>query len=114
MSLDLRRQFQAVRKRRRMYVPDERFLSVVAFVDGCDLATNRELLRGFSDWLYVNGVRSGQTSLHWSAVLEIARGLRPRSGLTSDQNEQLVQDLFEALDKFLADRKHVFAVSALD
>ena len=115
MSVDFRQLFPAVQRRPSMYVLDGRFLTLVAYVDGCDTATGGALLRGFKDWLYATRVGSGQTSVGWPGVLEFARGLyeerEPLRELTNEESEQLIDDTFQALDEFLASHDHVFAVT---
>jgi hypothetical protein len=91
-----------------MYVLDDSFLTVAAYIDGCDAATGGTLLSGFDNWLFTTRVRPDRTSLAWPAVLLVARGLYndrgPKLELTKEQNEQLVQDMFAALDEFLSSR----------
>ena len=98
-----------------MYVLDDRFLTVVAYVDGCDAATHGVLLQNFTDWLYAARVGPGRTSLDWPGVLKVARGLdvdrRSYGDLTQQENAQLIDDLFGALDEYLASNEHVFEVA---
>src|SRR5260370_5256112 len=109
MSTDFRQLFQAMQRRPSMYVLDGRFLTLVAYVDGCDAATDGALLRGFRDWLYPTRVGTSKPSLTWPAVLKFARGLQGE--LTQEEHERLIDDTFAALDEFLASHDHVFAVT---
>jgi hypothetical protein len=92
-----------------MYVLDGRFLTLVAYINGCDAATGGALLRGFRDWLYPTKVGTSKPSLTWPAVLKFARGLQGE--LTQEEHEQLIDDTFGALDEFLASHDHVFTIS---
>jgi len=115
VSVDFRELFQAMQRRPSMYVLDVWFLTLVAYIDGCDAATGGALLRGFRDWLYPSRVGTSKPSLSWPAVLKFARGLLAERGpsreLTKEEHEQLIDDTFQALDEFLAPRDHVFAIA---
>ncbi len=107
--MDFRKLFQAMRMRRNMYLMDDRFATVVAYVDGCNAATDGALLGGFRDWLHATRVGNVKPSLTWPAVLKFARGAQ--GDLTPEQNQQLIGDMFDALDEFLASHDHVFATT---
>ena len=97
-----------------MYVVDRRFPTLVAYVAGSDAATGGQLLEGFREWLHERRREGGETSLTWDAQLLHARYPgRTRDELAEDEGSKLVDDLFEALDQFLAARRHVVTVNWL-
>lgn len=51
-----------------MYLPHDRYNTLVGFAEGCNLATGGVLLSGFNEW-FSEAVLGCQTSLHWSAVV---------------------------------------------
>jgi hypothetical protein len=107
MTVDFRKVFAAMRRARRMYVGDDRFLTTVAYVDGCNTATDGDLLNGFQEWLTAKcGIDVG--SNHWQAILLANRGLfeegRSLPELTKEQHDLLVDDMLAALHEFLSTR----------
>lgn len=65
---DFVRLVEGLRSRVRMYVPDDRFTTLVAFVEGVNTGTDGGLLRGFNEWLQ-QGLLRCVTNFHWSAVI---------------------------------------------
>lgn len=57
-----------LRRRRRMYVLDDRFSTVVAFVEGYNVAFDGVPLSGFQDYV-VARLLNRQTNLHWAYVI---------------------------------------------
>jgi hypothetical protein len=57
-----------LRRRPRMFIFDDSYLTMVAFVMGCDARAGGQLLEGFGTWC---GGRFGerQSSLHWAALI---------------------------------------------
>lgn len=51
-----------------MYLPDDRFLTVVAFVEGYNTALDGAPLRGFDEYV-AQEVLGRHSSLHWSSVV---------------------------------------------
>jgi hypothetical protein len=95
------------------------YVAAISLVKGCNLATAGELLRGFTDWLYVrNGSKPDSVNWTWYLVESrypgITRSGRSYLDLTDAENAQLVEDLFNALDAFLAERDHVFVIEVED
>lgn len=91
-------------ERRRMFLPDDRYYTLVAFVEGCNAATGWELLAGFNQWTAAQ-VLGHQSSLHWSVV--IASKSSPemlKSGhgaIPSEIEASAAADLLKLLDEFL-------------
>ncbi|MGH3713971.1 MAG: hypothetical protein ACRDT4_11000 [Micromonosporaceae bacterium] len=92
--MDYRELFAAVRRRPRMYLPDETYASAVAFVSGCQASTGGLLLEGFREWLQVRVGRIASLTFDGLAG-ELAR---------SDSDADRIAALFDALDAFLAER----------
>ena len=74
--MDYRQLFEAVRRRPRMYIMDERFATFAAFVRGCEAGNDGQLLAGFREWLVVR--RGGGRNLAWEALVLHEAGLRPQ------------------------------------
>ncbi|MFC7247221.1 hypothetical protein ACFQO7_32515 [Catellatospora aurea] len=88
-----------------MFLPDDRFATLVAFLEGGNQLTNGDLLRGFNEWVQerLHGP-DYQSSLHWSAEIAESVAGRARKGLSMPeaQEEQAKELLLDALDGFLA------------
>jgi hypothetical protein len=59
-------------RRRRMYLPDDRFASLVSLVVGFDLASDRSQLGGFQEWVAVR-LLGGYSNRVWYSILISAR-----------------------------------------
>jgi hypothetical protein len=97
-----------------MYLVDSRYETLVAFVNGCDCAT--ECLEGFTNWLHQRNGGTGSTPVHWSGQLVYARfpeQYNTKWTLTSEEDSLVVTDLFEALDGFLSEHISTFEVLPL-
>lgn len=110
-AVDFQTLFQAMSRRKRMYVSDNRFLSVVSFVDGCDAATDGKLLAGFGSWC-AQPVFDKPSNMHWSRAL-LARQVPGyslvgeqilRGDVAEDVEEQLSIDFFRLIQEFLSGR----------
>lgn len=66
--MNFRELFLELGKRPRMYLPDDRYHTLVAFVEGCNAATDWKLLSGFNEWTAAQILRH-ESSFHWSAVV---------------------------------------------
>lgn len=95
-------------KRRRMYLPDERYSSVVAFIEGFNIALGGEPLRGFQEWISMR-IRGGHSSLHWSIIVAsirvpevLDRGIR-LDQVPADVDELLADDLLQMLGDFMTE-----------
>ena len=107
--MDFRELFRNLDQRPTMFLPDTRYNTVVAFVEGCNAATDRELLRGFSGWVHdrILGYRS---NFHWQAVI----AAKYLSGKLDERWQESIKDesfhdlasheLLAQLDDFLAAR----------
>lgn len=56
--MHFRNLFSDPRKRRRMFLLDDRYMTLVAFVEGCNAATDWQLLEGFGKWVSSRLLRS--------------------------------------------------------
>lgn len=108
--VDFRALFRDVGIRRGMYGLDPRYSTLVAFVEGCDAATNAELLSGFRDWLGSKLLGQPKSNIAWWAIIagvhvgECLEGSRHISDLPPELDEQLCADLLRFLDQFLEER----------
>ena len=113
-GVDFRQLFRSVRATPGMYGLDSRYRTAVAFVSGCDMATNRQLLAGFNEWMFASTGGSGDSSLSWSGWVVLKRFpdlMQVRyDTLTPEQQSQLVGDLFDEIDKFLAEAGSTYTV----
>ncbi|GIE84070.1 hypothetical protein [Actinoplanes regularis] len=57
-----------LRKRRRMYLLDDRFATAVAFVEGFNTALDGAPLAGFQDYV-ADRILGRRSSLHWSYIV---------------------------------------------
>lgn len=107
---DFQTLFKDVAARPEMFLPDRKFNTVVAFVEGCDAATRGSLLVGFSNWIHEN-ILGYTTNFHWSTV--IASKYAP-GGLSETWPAEVVdnasfetsavRELTTQLDRFLGHR----------
>ncbi|MEV4315954.1 hypothetical protein [Actinocrispum sp. NPDC049592] len=87
-----------------MYVLDDRFSTVVAFVDGFNAAHDGQALAGFGE-LVADRVLGGPTGLHWAYV--IANSLVPdMTGMRLEEippqfNAPLTNRLLDLIDEFV-------------
>ncbi|MEU7825494.1 hypothetical protein [Catellatospora sp. NPDC049133] len=89
----------------RMFLPDDRFATLVAFLEGGNQLTNGDLLRGFNEWVQERLHGPGYlSSLHWSAEIAESVAGRARKGLSMPEEleEQAKDVLLDMLDGFLS------------
>jgi hypothetical protein len=105
MRVDLAELCFHLRHRRRMYVGDDRFLTVVAFVEGYNAARDAGPLSGFPDFVSMR-LLGHHSNLHWSAVIastEVPGVLETDAGLNGQpQQVQLgwIHRLLDLLDDY--------------
>jgi len=109
-SIRYRELFRSIRERRGMHgIPDGTVASI-AYVIGCDAATEYHLLDGFASWLNVRRGESGNTSLSWfGELVRLVVGAEAASGspywkLAPADSAAVETMLFETLDLFLEER----------
>lgn len=66
--MELREACYHLRHRRGMYLPDDRYASVVSFVTGLASASDGRMLAEFNEWVGVR-VRGGRTPVVWWSVI---------------------------------------------
>ena len=93
-----------------MYLPDDRFNTLVAFVEGYNLATDGRFLGGFNRWLQERSFGE-VTNYHWQAIVAaIALGIRPCERWRDMTNEgfdaRASAELLDQLARFLRTRDH--------
>jgi hypothetical protein len=107
--MDFRDLFEQLGSRPRMYLPDARYHTLVAFVEGCNAATDWKLLAGFNEWVAVQ-VLGRESSFHWSvivaskffpAILEEPSTVKIPSELEGPASEELLR----FVDSFLRARR---------
>jgi hypothetical protein len=103
---DFKQLFRDVGERRLMYLPDDRYATLVAFATGCDAATGWRLLSGFNAWVAERTI-GNRSSLHWS-VLAAVRSMpalleRPEAigDMAMDVQARSCVELLRLLDRFL-------------
>lgn len=104
-EVDLRKLFDDLRKRRRMFLLDDRYMTLVAFIEGCDAAADWRLLEGFGEWV-AEVLFNAETTLHWSTIVaaKIDPGLLQEAqarSLSPEYESTASSDLLELLDRFL-------------
>jgi len=97
---------QKFRERPLMYISNETFGEVVAFISGFDVASHGGTLGGFREWLIVKF--DGGNNLSWSAlVLDCFALQQPGAGklVTASDNLAAIAYLFETLDQFMNEQR---------
>jgi hypothetical protein len=94
-----------VASRPGMYLPDRRFNTLVAFVEGCDLGAEGQLLDGFSNWLQERTF-GYVTNYHWDTIVAaIVLGEPPherwRSSVDENFDPRASEELLNQLRLFL-------------
>ncbi|MFC0038643.1 hypothetical protein [Actinomadura rayongensis] len=95
-----------LQERRGMYLPDGRYASAVAFVEGYNTALGGASLRGFQQWLSKR-VYGRDSGVHWSYIVASIRVNELRDGgmgfdrIPPDQDEILINDLVELIAEFV-------------
>ncbi|WP_067705997.1 hypothetical protein [Actinoplanes awajinensis] len=103
--MDLRELCFHLRHRRRMYVFDDRFLTVVGFVEGYNSALDGRPLRGFHDHV-AERVLGRYSPRHWSMIiasaepLVAARGDRDLHDLPQELQLSLTHRLVDLLEEY--------------
>jgi hypothetical protein len=108
--MDFRELFRNVGHRRRMYLPDDRYASLVSFVEGCNAATEWRLLDGFNEWVS-DRVLGRASSLHWSTVVasklapHMLDETHPDRAVPAGLERAVSEQLLDMIDAFLAGRQ---------
>ncbi|MET8002831.1 hypothetical protein [Nonomuraea glycinis] len=101
-----REYFATIRRRPGMYVLGGRLAGLEAFLEGYDQHARRHGgpgLQGWTEWLI--GRRGKTCNHHWSGqVRHIALGTWDRWELSTEQEELVIDTLFNLLDEYLAER----------
>ena len=107
--INLRDLFQRLDQRPSMYLPNERYFAVVAFVEGCNAATGWELLAGFNEWA-ASQILEHESSRHWSAI--VASKFAPEilkepsaARIPAEAEKAASKELLRLLDIFLAEKE---------
>ncbi|MFI6920640.1 hypothetical protein ACIBIZ_11875 [Nonomuraea spiralis] len=102
-----REYFATVRRLRGMFVAGGRLEGLVAFLEGYDQHARRHGgpgLQGWTEWLVAR--RGAASSLHWRAqVRHIALTTLDGPDLPAEQEELVIDTLFDLLDEYLAERE---------
>ncbi|MER6007024.1 hypothetical protein ABT120_51395 [Nonomuraea angiospora] len=102
-----REYFATIRRRPGMFVIGGRLAGLEAFLEGYDQHARRHGgpgLQGWTEWLIA---RRGETcNHHWSGqVRHIALDTWDRWELSAEQEELVIDTLFNLLDEYLAERE---------
>jgi hypothetical protein len=93
-----------------MYGLDQGYVTLAAFIGGCDAATRGRLLEGFSDWVAVRSFDMSRSSLAWWSLVaarelpDILEGSKTFRDLSEDQSAAACAELLKLLDEFLGER----------
>lgn len=105
-----------LRKRRAMYLPDERFATAVAFMEGFNAALDGAPLHGFQTWL-AERIRGGKSGIHWAYLVastrvpEVLEGRLRLDQIPPDQDKPLIDDLLQLVEVFMNSSMHTGRVS---
>lgn len=100
-----------LRKRREMYLPDGRFATAVAFIEGFNAALDGAPLHGFQAWL-AERIRGGKSSIHWAYIVastrvpEVLEGRLRLDQIPLDQDKPLTDDLIQLIEGFMNSSAH--------
>lgn len=95
-----------LRKRRGMYLSDDRYSTAVSFIEGFNVALDGEPLRGFQPWL-ASRIRGGESSIHWAYLVAAARMPQILEGnlrldrIPPECDNLLIDDLLQLIDEFI-------------
>ncbi|MEV6369643.1 hypothetical protein AB0L86_22430 [Micromonospora musae] len=96
-----------LRRRRRMYLLDDRYSTAVAFVEGYNAAFDGDPLSGFQDYVAAR-ILNRKSSLHWSYV--IASTKMPALLDSDARIDQIPAELEVELTDLLVDLLEEFAL----
>ncbi|GIF43912.1 hypothetical protein [Actinoplanes xinjiangensis] len=99
-------------RRRGMYLPDDRFASLVSLVVGFDLASDRSQLDGFQEWVAARLL--GRYSNHvWYSILISTRlgSVTGINDLPPDADLDLINFALELLTEFAEEKGEVIPAS---
>jgi hypothetical protein len=74
-----------------MYVLDDRYESVVAFVEGFNLALDGAPLKGFDDWVALK-ILGEKSPRHWSSIINDSVDESDRVGSLLDLLEEFARN----------------------
>jgi hypothetical protein len=107
--MNFRELFGQLSKRPGMYLPDDRYRTLVAFIEGCNAATDGKLLAGFNEWVAAE-VLGRESGFHWSAI--VASRFAPaildepsRATIPDELEGPASEELLRLLDSYLATRR---------
>lgn len=94
----------ALRTRPGMYLPDARFNTLVAFLEGYNISADGRLLAGFTDWVHDRAL-GYLTNFHWRAIIaSIVLGEGPteqwQESVTEDFDSTASTELLSQLSTF--------------
>jgi len=90
----------------RMFVLDDGYVSLVAFIDGLALGTDGGVLDGFREWL-VREVIGTPDSRHWSVLVasrvshDVREGRRSLAAMSAEEQAHASAELFTLLMRYL-------------
>jgi len=100
-----------LRKRREMYLPDGRYVTAVAFIEGFNTALDGAPLLGFQAWL-ADRIRGEKSGVHWAYIVASIRvpafleGRMRLDQIPPGQNEPLIDELVELIEEFMNSPTH--------
>lgn len=95
--------FEAIRTRTSMFLPEETYTAVAAFILGYDLACEGGVLVGFREWLVVRldgGSNVGWESLVLYAAFPSAKDVRKSVHASPKAQRHAIDTLFELLAEY--------------
>lgn len=85
-----------------MYVLDDRYVTIVAFIQGCDSATEGRLLAGFNGWVS-RRLNQYPSALTWSTQIANKHGFATSVAVPTENQEEVIDDLFAMLNEYLSE-----------
>lgn len=90
-----------------MYLLDDRYATAVSFIEGFDVALERQPLRGFKPWL-ADRICGGESPIHWAYIIASVRlpnildGRLRLDHIPSEYDRPLIEDLLRFLNEFIS------------
>lgn len=95
-----------LRARPRMFVLDDSYVTLVAFIDGLAMGVDDGLLDGFQEWV-ARETTGSPDARHWGAVVasqvspRVQDGREPLSSMSQEEQARSSAELLSLLTRFL-------------
>ena len=108
MNVSLSERLYAIQKWPKMVLPENRYGTLVAYIEGFVAGSGSSQLDGFRDWLATN-VLGRESSFHWSTIIagrhnsRVLDGSTDLSVLSTEESLAASNDLIELIQRYLSE-----------